>query len=92
MLNGKSQSSSSAKGKAKEQASASTSWGSGGQALGGRTGQANSGPRATGAGGASVPVLPNRNGRRQTVERERSPTPDYGVDDDEDDYIEYDSD
>ena len=39
-----------------------------------------------------MPVLPNRNGRRQTVERERSPTPDYGVDDDEDDYIEYDSD
>jgi len=52
----------------------------------------------TGAGGASVPTLPGRSGKstaiqvEETQEREktRSPSPDWGVDDDE--MIEYDSD
>jgi len=45
-----------------------------------------------GAGGASVPVLPNRIGKSTAdqVENVRSPSPDFGVDDD--DMIEYDSD
>ena len=85
-LTGRSQPSSSDKGKGKAQSSSSTNWGSGGQTLGRRLGQpANSAPRATGAGGASVPVPPSR-GRtqQQAAQRERSPTPDFGVDDDED--------
>ncbi|KAF9647545.1 UFD1-domain-containing protein [Thelephora ganbajun] len=49
----------------------------------------------TGAGGASIPVLPSRIGKstaNQVEEREktRSPSPDWGVDDD--DMIDYDSD
>lgn len=46
----------------------------------------------TGAGGASVPVLPARGEVDATNEAEkaRSPTPDWGVDDDE--MIVYDSD
>lgn len=83
--------SSSSKGKEKENA---TSWGPSGQALGSsRPGAfsrvASSGPHAVGAGGASVPVLPQRNKARQV--QERSPSPDYGMDDD-DDIIEIDSD
>ncbi|KAI8989664.1 ubiquitin fusion degradation protein UFD1-domain-containing protein [Trametes punicea] len=86
-LSGRSQSSSqsqpSAKGKEREQSSAS--WGSGGQTLGGsRPSQpaANSQPRSVGAGGAPVPVLPQRPSQQQ--ERFRSPTPDFGVDDEDD--------
>lgn len=80
---------SSSKGKAKEQPAKlqpEKQWGSGGQALGSRS--APSAPRATGAGGASVPVPPRRNAKP----RERSPSPeiDFGVDDD--DVIEIDSD
>jgi len=80
------------KGKEKEN---NVSWGSGGQALGSRspaasTRAAPSGPRAVGAGGATVPVLPSRNKAKQK-QRARSPTPDWGVDDD-DDVIEIDSD
>jgi len=48
----------------------------------------------TGAGGASIPRLPNRQqsskDKQKVVEKERSPTPDWGVDDD--DIIEIDSD
>ena len=46
----------------------------------------------TGVGGASVPVPPTRGGRNAAipVEKTRSPSPDWGVDDDE--MIEYDSD
>ncbi|KAF9791251.1 ubiquitin fusion degradation protein I [Thelephora terrestris] len=46
----------------------------------------------TGAGGASVPVLPARIGKSTADEAEdvRSPSPDFGVDDDE--MIDYDSD
>jgi len=49
----------------------------------------------TGAGGASVPMPPSRDGKgttNQTEERgkNRSPSPDWGVDDDE--MIDYDSD
>ncbi|OBZ69198.1 Ubiquitin fusion degradation protein 1 [Grifola frondosa] len=82
-------SSSAAKGKGKEQPVQTSSWGSGGQTLGSRstapssTRSNNIGPRAVGAGGATVPILPQRNGRPQ--QRERSPTPDWGVDDDDDD-------
>ncbi|KAJ3565010.1 hypothetical protein NP233_g7916 [Leucocoprinus birnbaumii] len=66
--------SSSEKGKQKEKQSTHT-WGTGGQALGSRN-------TVLGAGGASVPRLPNRNKRAPS--RERSPTPDFGVDDDDD--------
>ncbi|KAI0647302.1 UFD1-domain-containing protein [Trametes meyenii] len=77
------QSQSSAKGKEREQPS-SVSWGSGGQTLGGRPPKptVHSASRAIGAGGASVPVLPQRHGKEK--ERERSPTPDFGVDDEDD--------
>ena len=46
----------------------------------------------TGAGGASVPSIPNRSAMSAAnqVEEARSPTPDWGVDDDE--MIDYDSD
>ncbi|KAI0780695.1 ubiquitin fusion degradation protein UFD1-domain-containing protein [Trametes elegans] len=81
-LTGRSQPSQpSAKGKEREQSSGA-SWSSGGQTLGSRAPPAaSSQPRATGAGGASVPVLPQRRGQ---VERSRSPTPDFGVDDEDD--------
>ncbi|KAH8106828.1 UFD1-domain-containing protein [Cristinia sonorae] len=87
--------SSSAKGKAKEVQPKNQSqppakeWGSGGQTLGSRSyAPAPSGPRATGAGGASVPIIPRRNNK---VQRSPSPGSDYGVDSD-DDVIEIDSD
>ena len=46
----------------------------------------------TGVGGASVPTLPNRSGTSTANQSEnvRSPSPDWGVDDDE--MINYDSD
>jgi ubiquitin fusion degradation protein 1 len=46
----------------------------------------------TGVGGASVPVLPSRSGKstENGAEKARSPSPDWGVDDDE--MIDYDSD
>lgn len=82
---------SSAKGKSKENANpavSTSSWGSGGQTLssGRSNGSRSSRPtniqdREVGAGGAPVPVLPNRSKRKET---RRSPTPDFGVDDDED--------
>ncbi|OCH93384.1 UFD1-domain-containing protein [Obba rivulosa] len=86
--------SSSAKGKGREQPSTVT-WGSGGQTLGSRSSTAPRTPidtagRPVGAGGAPVPVLPQRNVPR-TLQRQRSPTPDFGVDDEED-VIEIDSD
>ena len=81
---------SNAKGKGRETAAPqppAASWGSGGQTLGRPT----AAPRAVGAGGASVPVLPNR-GRPA---RNRSPSPESepeleGYDSDE--YIDIDSD
>ncbi|KAI0372893.1 UFD1-domain-containing protein [Pilatotrama ljubarskyi] len=89
MLSGRaqpySQSQPSVKGKEREQSSSSASWGSGGQTLGSRPPRpaASSEPRATGAGGASVPVLPQRRAQQQE-KRPRSPTPDFGVDDEDD--------
>ncbi|KXN86916.1 Ubiquitin fusion degradation protein 1, partial [Leucoagaricus sp. SymC.cos] len=71
---GTSQSSTSSKGKEKAK-EGTHNWGPGGQALGSKT-------VAVGAGGASVPRLLNRN--RREPSRERSPTPDFGIDDDED--------
>jgi ubiquitin fusion degradation protein 1 len=44
----------------------------------------------TGAGGASVPAPPNRTSTAKQMEKDRSPSPDWGVDDDE--MIEYESD
>ncbi|KAF7778649.1 hypothetical protein Agabi119p4_2994 [Agaricus bisporus var. burnettii] len=77
-LNGRtmdsSKASSSEKGKEKEPTK-SYSWGSGGHALGSRN-------TAVGAGGASVPRPQNRS--KRPVQKERSPTPDFGVDDDDD--------
>ena len=90
-LTGQSQPSSSDKGKSKAVPS-TTNWGSGGQTLGGRSAQP-AVPRNVGAGGASVPILPTRGrSQQQQPERERSPTPDYGVDDDEDVYYDSDDD
>jgi len=79
------------KGKSKAQDGAdSKDWG-GGQKLG-RGAWKPSG--VTGIGGASIPAPPNRSAKSGTdeVEREqtRSPSPDWGVDDDE--MIDYDSD
>ncbi|THH27490.1 hypothetical protein EUX98_g6688 [Antrodiella citrinella] len=81
---------SSSRGKAKEksnQPEPAKEWGTGGHTLGSRSSAA-SGPRATGAGGASIPVLPRRSKTRQ---RTPSPELDYGVDDD-DEVIDVDSD
>uniref|UniRef100_A0A0W0FLH9 Putative ubiquitin fusion degradation protein I n=1 Tax=Moniliophthora roreri TaxID=221103 RepID=A0A0W0FLH9_MONRR len=87
-LNGH-QTSASTKGKANETNSKalSSSWTGQGNTLG------NSVPREigmVGVGGARVPRPPQRQGTQQ-VQRERSPTPDFGVDDD-DDVIMIDSD
>jgi ubiquitin fusion degradation protein 1 len=78
-------SSSGSKSKEKQETASSQSWGSGGQTLG-----SNSGPASYGAGGARVPQPPRRQGSSKKSERERSPTPDFGVDDD--DIIDVDSD
>jgi ubiquitin fusion degradation protein 1 len=78
-LNGRSAGTGSSKGKEKaapQQSSSLASWGTAGQTLGRR-----SGPTEVGAGGASVPRPPRRNTKQQ--EKERSPTPDFGVDDDD---------
>ncbi|KAI0819519.1 UFD1-domain-containing protein [Trametes gibbosa] len=76
-----SQAQSSAKGKAREQPL--PSWGTGGQSLGSRPSQpAVNLQSRTGAGGATVPVIPQRRGKQ--AERPRSPTPDFGVDDEDD--------
>ncbi|KAF9454577.1 UFD1-domain-containing protein [Macrolepiota fuliginosa MF-IS2] len=68
------QSSSSDKGKEKAIMN-SHDWGSSGQALGSRN-------AIVGAGGASIPRPPNRT--KKALGKERSPTPDFGVDDDDD--------
>ncbi|KII88340.1 hypothetical protein PLICRDRAFT_54181 [Plicaturopsis crispa FD-325 SS-3] len=79
--------SSSAKGKGKEKAkeeSAVPQWGSG-NTLGAPSARAPSSFRPggpVGAGGAPVPVLPQRASSKQE-KRNRSPSPDWGVDDDD---------
>ena len=97
-------SSSSAQSKGKGKAAADTeakkadaaTWGTGqGRSLGSRPtngvgGARMLGPGLVGVGGASIPRPPQRSGRKPP-RRERSPTPDYGVDDD-DDVIVIDSD
>ena len=70
-------------------------WGSGqGRSLGSRptngAGARSLGAGLVGVGGASIPRPPHRSARKPS-RRERSPTPDYGVDDD-DDVIVIDSD
>ncbi|KAH9035331.1 ubiquitin fusion degradation protein I [Lactarius pseudohatsudake] len=95
--------SSSAQSKGKSKATADTAakkpdaatWGSGqGRSLGSRptngVGGRSLGTGLLGVGGASIPRPPQRSGRKPPG-RERSPTPDYGVDDD-DDVIVIDSD
>ncbi|KAG5647245.1 hypothetical protein DXG03_000780 [Asterophora parasitica] len=77
--------SSSSKGKEKEKDDTSangpsTSWGGAGQTLGARNVPRELGP--VGAGGARVPRLPTRNSKKDK-EKERSPSPDWGVDDDD---------
>ena len=79
------------KGKSKSEDGAdSKEWG-GGQKLGRGAWKPSD---VIGAGGASIPVPPTRGGKTTTnqVEREktRSPSPDWGVDDDE--MIDYESD
>lgn len=90
----------SAKGKEKEQATASSSastpaasehnWGNSGNSLGSRPPR-DLGP--VGAGGARIPRVPQRSrgGKSKEPVKERSPSPDWGVDDD-DDVIMIDSD
>jgi len=65
--------------KALSKASETSNWGQG-QALGSKPASKLSSGKI-GAGGAIVPVLPQRNGR---TTQNRSPTPDWGVDDDDD--------
>ena len=82
---------SSSKGKGKEQEP--VNWGSGGRTLTSKIAATPSQNRAVGAGGAAVPVLPQRKPRVQ--ERTPSPDIDFGVsseDDDGDEYIDIDSD
>lgn len=71
------------KGKEKENALAkrsSTTWGGTGQTLGASNIPRELGP--VGAGGARVPRLPRRDSKKEK-EKERSPSPDWGVDDDD---------
>ncbi|KAG6866997.1 hypothetical protein C0991_003913 [Blastosporella zonata] len=72
----------SSKGKEKENTAqrSSASWGGTGQTLGARNAPRELGP--VGAGGARIPRLPQRN-NSQEKEKERSPSPDWGVDDDD---------
>ncbi|TFK42494.1 ubiquitin fusion degradation protein UFD1-domain-containing protein [Crucibulum laeve] len=76
-------SSSSSKGKEKEKAATSPTstheWGSSGQSLGARATPRELGP--VGAGGARVPRVPQRNSNQK--KKERSPSPDFGVSDDD---------
>jgi ubiquitin fusion degradation protein 1 len=81
----------SSKGKEKEAEPANNQWGSSGHTLGGRNTQPHPSfrSRELGAGGAPVPRLPSRkSGQKQ---QQKSPSPDFGVDDD-DDVIVVDSD
>jgi ubiquitin fusion degradation protein 1 len=66
----------------KTQPSDEAKWGAGGHKLGG--------PVTYGAGGARAPQIPRRQNNKSVPDRERSPTPDFGVDDDE--IIDVDSD
>lgn len=82
---------SASQGKGKERAldkaaEPTTNWGSG-HSLGSKSARTSSGQ--VGAGGASVPVLPQR--KSANAAAQRSPSPDWGVDD-EDDVIVIDSD
>ena len=78
--------SNSSKGKAKESSSESThAWGTSGNTL--NTKSTPRDPRS--AGGARVPEPPQRISHKKI---ERSPSPDWGVDDDDDDVIMIDSD
>ncbi|CAK5277648.1 unnamed protein product [Mycena citricolor] len=81
-LTGRSTGTSSAKGKgkAREEKAETASWGGTGQTLGAST------PREVGpvgAGGARVPRLSQRQPPNQKPAKERSPSPDWGVDDDD---------
>ncbi|PFH54271.1 hypothetical protein AMATHDRAFT_544 [Amanita thiersii Skay4041] len=76
----KSQSSSSVKGKEREGSNLNYSWGDSGRKLGSKYSEPMK-PVKYGAGGASVPEPPSRN--KKVPERKRSPTPDWGVDDDD---------
>ncbi|KAG6814495.1 hypothetical protein H0H92_000020 [Tricholoma furcatifolium] len=83
---------SSSKGKEKETTStqnSSHSWTGSGQTLGARHIPRELGP--VGAGGARIPRPPQRNNNKKLKAKERSPTPDWGVDED-DDVIMIDSD
>jgi ubiquitin fusion degradation protein 1 len=64
-----------------------TGWGTGqGRSLGSRPSNGvdtrTFGPSLVGVGGASVPRLSQRSGKKPR-RRERSPTPDFGIDDDD---------
>ena len=80
------------RGKGKEKESSSSSvW----EGLGSGNTLGNNIPRElgeVGAGGARVPRLPQRNKSTPQPVKERSPSPDWGVDDSDDDAIIIDSD
>ncbi|KAH7912224.1 UFD1-domain-containing protein [Hygrophoropsis aurantiaca] len=82
-------SSSNAKGKQKEQPPSEPSWGTGGQTLGARSSFVPQSFRGRDLGAGGAPVPQTRQASKPTQQR-RSPTPDWGVDDD--DIIEIDSD
>ncbi|KAJ7685284.1 ubiquitin fusion degradation protein UFD1-domain-containing protein [Mycena polygramma] len=76
----------SAKGKEKAQdqdtsSSSSTAWTGTGHSLGPGAVPRELGP--VGAGGARIPRIPQRNNSAKQKEKERSPSPDWGVDDDD---------
>ncbi|KAF6764061.1 ubiquitin fusion degradation protein UFD1-domain-containing protein [Ephemerocybe angulata] len=69
-----------------EEAKPAHTWGTSGHTLGSRSAPRSNGP--LGAGGARAPQVPQRKNKQPV--KERSPTPDFGVDDDE--IIDIDSD
>lgn len=70
-----------AKGKAKDQKDTSERWRGTGQTLGATSLPRELGP--VGAGGARVPRVPQRNEKPKQGKKDRSPSPDWGVDDDD---------
>ena len=82
--------SSASKGKAKEEKKEEHNWGTGQTLNSLPPSSRRFGSGTFGAGGASVPHIPQRVGGVRKQDRQRSPSPDWGVDDDE--IIDIDSD
>lgn len=90
MLTGRS-GSAQVKGREKDQQSTNNSlesWRGTGQNLGTTSGPRELGP--VGAGGARIPRIPQRTQKQKQAKKERSPSPDWGVEDDDVDMIDSD--